>query len=353
MTLQSSGPISIAQIHNEFPSGSYDLADLEYVAGLHPRYTRVSMSEFYGRSNLPSSITVYVLSIGGGAGGGGSYGGSEEGAGGGGYGGREGYGRGCSAMTMSPFSNYNIYVGAGGAGGNTGSGGAGSYGGTSFVATSGGNYFVANGGGGGNSGGGPGQPGGSGGGAVGAGQPYGGGAGTPGQGYPGGTGYHYNPGGGGGGSGGPAGYCQLLYCCCGCSYHYCQQSYGGVGMSVSFNQFSTGMLAWGGGGGGNQYAGGGGLSGSRGLGNCGQGGSSAGYPYGNGQPSYTYGSGGGGNTAGNAFCPSYPGGYGYSGVVVIEYVYGKQLFNGGSVSRSGCVWAHVFTSSGCLTGVGY
>ena len=147
MTLQSSGPISIAQIHNEFPNGSYYLSNLEYVAGLHPRYTRVSMSEFYGRSNLPSSITVYVLSIGGGGGGGGSYPGSQEGAGGGGAGGWVGYGRGCSAMTMSPFSNYNIYVGAGGAGGNTGSGGPGSYGGTSFVATPGGNYFVANGGG--------------------------------------------------------------------------------------------------------------------------------------------------------------------------------------------------------------
>lgn len=114
---------------------------------------------------------------------------------------------------------------------------------------------------------------------------------------------------------------------------------GGSGATWSIN----GVVYGGGGGGGADYfglqpggAGGGGRGGSA------SGGSTAGL---NG-----FGGGGGGgeswNGSGNRWGP---GGNGGSGVVIVSYVSGSQLFNGGTVVFNGSRWFHTFTSSGTLS----
>jgi hypothetical protein len=53
MSLPSSGPISISQIHNEVGNGSYSLHSLSVAAG---KSTPDSMSEFYGWSSTPATV---------------------------------------------------------------------------------------------------------------------------------------------------------------------------------------------------------------------------------------------------------------------------------------------------------
>lgn len=61
MALQSSGPISISQIHNEVGNGSYSLHSLSVAAG---KSTPDSMSEFYGYSRSLSGYN-YEVQLGG------------------------------------------------------------------------------------------------------------------------------------------------------------------------------------------------------------------------------------------------------------------------------------------------
>lgn len=103
----------------------------------------------------------------------------------------------------------------------------------------------------------------------------------------------------------------------------------------------TGTTYGGGGGGGADYSG---LK-SGGAGGGGTGGSGGGSPTA-GTANTGGGGGGGGSWGGGTYSPGANGG---SGVVIVSYVSGSQLFSGGSVTNSGGRYYHTFTSSGTLT----
>lgn len=327
-----------------------------------------SMSSLYAQLGILTSVVFYSTNyvvVGGGGGGASSPAVSDEGGGGGGAGGWAGNGGVATATpTLTVFeydipvfvlhsnATYTVYVGASGAAGASG-GGAGGQGGNSGIYNASSGYVIEVVGGGGGASGGAGANGGSGGGGSGAGSDQAGGSsqyGTvinyeiPGQnsfpsGFNGATGPHQSYGGGGGGAGGAT-----------------SGPTPGTGISVNLSgaggTFIQANMGWGGGGGGSFYDSSGGGA-TYGTGNDGQGGESAGYPYGNGQPQYApyYGGGGGGNYSQQTAAA----GAGAPGVVVIVYVSATQLFSGGTVTSTGSgastTWQHVFTSTGTLTGL--
>ena len=252
-------------------------------------------------------------------------GGGGSGGGGGGAGGYQ-----TSTFSLSTLNTYSIAVGAGGAGvvcvGGGTSGIAGSNSsisgtGLSTVTSVGGGY-----GGGGVNGG----SGGSGGGSGSSGSLVGGGSGTSGQGNNGGGNGGFTsspfPAGGGGGAGAVGGTATSTT----------QAGNGGVGLASSISGSS---VYYAGGGGGGYYATGGtattGGTGGGGAGNSNTGNAVSG----------TANTGGGGGGTG----PSYLGGSGGSGVVIISYASATPKFVGGTITTSGGNQIHTFTSSGTLS----
>jgi kumamolisin len=327
-----------------------------------------SMSSLYSQLGVSSAVLFTQFSfvvVGGGGGGASSPFNESEGAGGGGAGGWAGNGavatttassntwpNGTVEFTLHSTSTYTVYVGASGAAGASG-GGAGGNGGDSgiwLINPPYSEYVIVAQGGGGGAAGGAGSNGGSGGGGSGAGQDYAGGSHLNGiayfppywefpAGFDGATGPHESYGGGGGGAGGAT-----------------SGPTPGTGISVDLSSsggtFSGSNMGWGGGGGGSSYNSSAGGA-TYGTGNDGQGGESAGYPYGNGQPQYAphYGGGGGGNYSQQTAAA----GAGAPGIVVIVYTSAIQLFSGGTVTTTGSghstAWQHVFTTTGSLTGL--
>jgi len=252
-------------------------------------------------------------------------GGGGSGGGGGGAGGYQ-----TSTFSLSTLNTYSIAVGAGGAGvvcvGGGTSGIAGSNSsisgtGLSTVTSVGGGY-----GGGGVNGG----SGGSGGGSGSSGSLVGGGSGTSGQGNNGGGNGGFTsspfPAGGGGGAGAVGGTATSTT----------QAGNGGVGLASSISGSS---VYYAGGGGGGYYATGGtattGGTGGGGAGNSNTGNAVSG----------TANTGGGGGGTG----PSYLGGSGGSGIVIISYTSATPKFVGGTLTTSGGNQIHTFTSSGTLS----
>jgi len=252
-------------------------------------------------------------------------GGGGSGGGGGGAGGYQ-----TSTANLSTLNTYSIAVGAGGSGvvcvGGGTSGIAGSNSsisgtGLSTITSVGGGY-----GGGGVNGG----SGGSGGGSGSSGSLVGGGSGTSGQGNNGGGNGGFTsspfPAGGGGGAGAVGGTATSTT----------QAGNGGVGLASSISGSS---VYYAGGGGGGYYSTGGtattGGTGGGGAGNSNTGNAVSG----------TANTGGGGGGTG----PSYLGGSGGSGIVIISYTSATPKFVGGTITTSGGKQIHTFTSSGTLS----
>lgn len=265
--------------------------------------TVTASREFSITVNAP--IVVSYLLVAGGAGGGN---GAFYGAGGGGAGGL------LTGTISGALGSYSISIGGGGGGaGGTARGGNGGNSSISGVATAigGGGGGAVSTGAGGNKHGASGGSGGGGGHDSGAGS---GGSGTSGQGNNGGNGVQAGGGGGGGGKGSAGG--------------------GGAGAGGTGGQYSTiasatssgdnGYYASGGSGGNNSTAndGGGAGHGSSGQSNT----------------------GGGGGAGGNGGAGS-----GGSGICIMYYTAGSQLGSGGTVTNSGGVYYHRFTSGGTFS----
>ena len=296
-----------------------------------------SMEVFIGSStwaNVASSTTpsytVQYLAVAGGAGAGSNYAGSGGGGG----------GLLAAQTTVVPGTAYSITIGAGGAGAVASAGLGANGSNTTF-----GSLAIAVGGGGGSGYGYPnGYPGGSGGGGPtlnGAPDTYNpGGSGTAGQGFAGGSGIRVSGtpssmmAAGGGGAGGVGGNGQavaygtsgaggpgLLSTISGSANFYAG---GGGGGGCAYNPYYSGNNVGGQGGGGSGTFGGIGVAGTANTGG---------------------GGGGGGNDAGNT---QYASGAGGSGIVIISYS-GTQRGNGGSVTYTGAVTIHTFTTSGTYT----
>jgi hypothetical protein len=258
-------------------------------------------------------------------------------AGGGGGGNDSGGGGGAGGLLYQAAVNfilgnsYTITVGTGGAGATTaGARGASGVNSTAF------GYTSVGGGGGGGSGTSTGLNGGSGGGGAFEG-PGPGGTGTSGQGYAGGYGYTQSgpttvDGAGGGGAGGV-----------GVTATANHAGAGGAGIS---NSITGSAVIYAAGGGGGDYAGYGGTAGaggSSGVGGAGNNNSAGGATGAGGVGATNTGSGGGGGSGAHGY-----GGNGAAGVVIIAYttgVFGADG-TGGTVTHSGGMTIHTFTTSG-------
>jgi len=314
MALPSTGNISLGSIQTEF-GGSNPISLSEYYmnggivpngtrgnSGLLPSSGQISLSSFYGSSQVPTSMPVSVLIVGGGGGGHSRYSGDNNAMNGGGGAG------GVAAGNISiPRGTYSFTIGSGGYqsnGGNT----------VAF------GYTAYGGGMGGGSDGRAGSNGGSG----------GGGAGTQGGNAASGVSIQPNPttgtfanltgygnsggyfSGSGGGAGGPG-----------------SGSNGGVGIQWINGTYFAG-------GGGNSYSG---------VGGAGGGGT------GPGRNATYYGGGGSGASSRNGGLDAT---YGYQGVVIVSYLWDFQVMTGGSVSvvnvgggpGANNRYYHTFTSSG-------
>lgn len=139
MALQSSGPISLADIEGEFGgSGSISLSEYYGAADGVPASGTISMSDFYGTSayNGPPNVEMWI--VGGGGGGGSVYGTMVPGAGGGGSGG--GIWNGTTSLAINAGTVFTITIGSGGAKDNNGTDSSVAHGstGTSYVGPRGG-----------------------------------------------------------------------------------------------------------------------------------------------------------------------------------------------------------------------
>ena len=310
MAIVSSGAISLLDLYTEYGGTSTNVGINKYYAGgsLVPAGTingsnqalptsgPVSLSDFYGSKQKPTSLAVQVLIVGGGGGGGprwgDDYGNANGGAGAGGY---------IEASFNLPSGSYSFTIGGGGGDGNGGD----------TVAFG----YRAYGGG---RGGGCDDQSGSGGGSGGGGAMNGGGGGGSSQPKPTSGNYGNQPAYGNSGSpnqGGAGGG-------------------GGAGGSASSTSKGPGKTWINGVG----YAYGGNSSAANG-GYGYPGASSGGSGYGNG--------GGGANQNGRG--PRIPT-YGYQGIVIISYLWPTQLISGGdSITSSGTGyskrWYHQITSS--------
>lgn len=264
--------------------------------------TVTASREFSITVNAPVNVSYLLVAGGAGGGSGGFFG-----AGGGGAGGL------LTGTISGASGSYSISIGGGGGGaGGTARGGNGGNSSISGVATAiggGGGAAVSTGAGGNRNG----ASGGSGGGGAHDGGAGSGGAGTSGQGNNGGNGVQGGGGGGGGGKG-----------AAGDAASGGTGGIGGIGGQYSTVASATssgdnGYYASGGSGGdnGGSRDGGGGGSGSSGQGNTG---------------------GGGGKQAS-----------GGSGICIMYYTAGSQLGSGGTVTNSGGVYYHKFTSGGTFS----
>jgi hypothetical protein len=259
--------------------------------------------EFSITVNAPVNVS-YILVAGGAGGGSGGF----FGAGGGGAGGL------LTGTISNASGSYSISIGGGGGGaGGTNRGGNGSNSSIGSEATAvggGGGAAVSTGAGSTNRNGASGGSGGGGGHDGGAGS---GGSGTSGQGNNGGNGVQGGGGGGGGGKGNP-----------GDAASGNTGGIGGIG-----GQYSTVANATSSGDGG--YYASGGSGGNQGVSRSGGGAGSG--------SSATANTGGGGGKQGN----------GGSGIAILYYTSGSQLGSGGTITNSGGVYYHKFTSGGTFS----
>ena len=298
-----------------------------------------SMEVFIGSStwvNVASSTSpsysIQYLVVAGGGGAGSAYAGSGGGGG----------GVLTAQTTVVPSTAYTITIGAGGAGSPASSGTA--YGANGANTTFGAFATSIGGGGAGGYTSSNGQPGGCGGGGgngltIDTYTP--GGSGTAGQGYGGGAGIRVTGppssmmAAGGGGAGGVGSNGQAIA--------YGTSGAGGIGF-LSAISGSANYYSGGGGGGGCNYAP------YQSYANFGgQGGGGSGTTGGAGSPgSANTGGGGGGMGNDTASSNGYASGSGGSGIVIISYP-GVQRGNGGSITYTGFVTIHTFTTSGTYT----